>query len=198
MLIGFYVFVFILVLGVIGEESSRKERKRRYLLFTENTQFGVIATVSIPVESSKYLSVAWFYEAQYYNVANATWFEPLLGDIVPPISGREDRSIEENKDVVTRKSIYLFIETMLQRHGLPGRACILRAICENAETHFLHNGLVGDLLYFILTPSTSSSEDDLEDSFYEAEYYGLKNQCVCYYEDCPTNPLEFITLYANE
>ncbi|KAF9419859.1 hypothetical protein HW555_003692 [Spodoptera exigua] len=85
---------------------------------------------------------------------------------------------------------------MLEKNGYPGRACLLKLICENAHTHFLHNGLMGDLIYLVLTPSASMSEDDIDDSFYEAEYYGLDNKCRKYTRDCPSNLLERISLYA--
>lgn len=39
-------------------------------------------TVSIPLPHPESLvSLAWFIEANYYNVDNATYFEPLFGDI---------------------------------------------------------------------------------------------------------------------
>ncbi|CAB3244842.1 unnamed protein product [Arctia plantaginis] len=192
MLVG----TFMMVSRVISDQVVTKKRQKRYLLFTPNTQWGVYATVSVPLEMYQYVSVAWFFEANYYTVANATWFEPLLGDIYPQSRNREHRSIGERRDIVTRKLFYIFIENMLERQGYPGCPCLLRGICENADSHFLHNGLVGDLLYFILTPSTSISEDDIEDCYYEAEYDGLENNCEKYIEECPLNPLENISLNA--
>lgn len=41
------------------------------------------------------------------------------------------------------------------------------------------------------------SEDEIADSFYEAEYYGLDNKCRRYAKKCPTNLLETISLYAD-
>nr|XP_049702039.1 uncharacterized protein LOC126055711 [Helicoverpa armigera] len=197
MLIGCYIFVTIVLLSVICEETVTKKRQRRYLLFTPATQWGVFATVSIPLHPNTYVSVAWFLEANYYNVDNATYFEPLLGDIETISRKRLDRSIEAPKKVMTRSSVYTLIESMLQKHGYPGRPCLLRLICENAYAHFLHNGLIGDLIYLILTPSASMSEDDVEDSFYEAEYYGLEKKCKRYTKRCPSNLLETITMYTD-
>jgi hypothetical protein len=37
------------------------------------------------------------------------------------------------------------------RHGIEGRSCVLRTICEVAETPLHHNGLVGELLHVMLT-----------------------------------------------
>lgn len=37
------------------------------------------------------------------------------------------------------------------RLGLDGRACVLRAICEAADTTLQHNGLAGEVLHVLLT-----------------------------------------------
>ncbi|XP_026741391.1 uncharacterized protein LOC113503561, partial [Trichoplusia ni] len=157
----------------------------------------VFATVSVPLPSESYVSVAWFYEANYYNVDNATYFEPLLGDIETMSRNRKERSITQQISIMTRRSIYNLIESILKKQGYPGRPCLLRLICENAHAHFLHNGMMGDLIYLILTPSASQAEDDIEDIYYEAEYYGLSEQCACYTKKCPSNPLDPIFMYID-
>ncbi|KAJ0175007.1 hypothetical protein K1T71_009148 [Dendrolimus kikuchii] len=184
------VFRLIFLLKLTSEQIFAGKRQRRYLLFTPNTQWGVFATVAIPLHPETTVSVSWFFEANYYNVANATYFDPLLDDAT--ISSREERDLKESEKVITRSRIYGVIESMLEKHGYPGRACLLRAICENARTHLPHNGVLGDLLQFILTPSTSISEEDVDDCYYEAEYYGMEDSCD-YHKDCCTNPLDFIT-----
>ncbi|KAG7300443.1 hypothetical protein JYU34_016064 [Plutella xylostella] len=72
----------------------------------------VFATVSIPLPDST-TSVAWFYEANYYSVANATYFEPLLGDVI--ISRDRTKRSNEHQPLLTRKLLYIFIESMLER-----------------------------------------------------------------------------------
>jgi len=37
------------------------------------------------------------------------------------------------------------------RLGLDGRACVLRAICEAADTTLQYNGLAGEVLHVLLT-----------------------------------------------
>jgi hypothetical protein len=43
------------------------------------------------------------------------------------------------------------LKSVLLRMKLDGRACVLRAICEAADTTLLHNGLAGELLHVLLT-----------------------------------------------
>ncbi|XP_050350349.1 uncharacterized protein LOC126773436 [Nymphalis io] len=185
-------FIMIFWLQVaLNTRITALKRQRRYLLFTPSTQWGVFATVSVPLPTDSLVSVAWFFEANYYNVDNATYLEPLLGDIDAP-SLRHLRTSRESNQFLTRRNFYIFIENMLERHGYP-RLCLLRAICENSS-QFLHNGILGDLLHLILTPSTSISEDDIEDLYYEAEYWGMENKCDDYTILCPINPIERISM----
>ncbi|XP_045538974.1 uncharacterized protein LOC106711359 [Papilio machaon] len=184
----------LLNISVNGHNDAGSGRQRRYLLFTPNTQWGVFATVSVPLQAGSLVSVAWFFEANYYNVANATYFEPLLGDIEFQ-SKRNQRSSKAPANILTRSRVYTSIESMLQQHGQAGRACLLRAICEGSTSHFWHNGVLGDVLQLILTPSASISEDDIEDCYYEAEYYGLEDKCSQYAHDCPFSLLDFISIY---
>ncbi|KAG6451074.1 hypothetical protein O3G_MSEX006932 [Manduca sexta] len=198
MVFNFNTLLVIVAFKLLNTEMATHKRQRRYLLFTKDTQWGVFVTVSIPLHPDTYVSVAWFFEANYYNVDNSTYFDPLLGDIEVS-RGREDRDVQNknafNPNDFSRQKLYTLIEGFLEKHGLPGRECLLRAICEHASVE--HNGLLGDLLYLILTPSTSMSEENIEDEFYEAELYGMDNQCEEYAEYCKTNPLDAISTYID-
>ncbi|CAH4021338.1 unnamed protein product [Pieris brassicae] len=185
-----FIILYSINVAVQGLQAQHN-RQRRYLIFTPFTQWGVFTTVAVPLDTEATVSVAWFFEANYYTVDNATWLEPLLGDV--EISKREHRRSTDTKNKLTRKYFYTFIENMLENHGHPGQHCLLRAICENATSHFLHNGILGDLLHLLLTPSTSMSEDDIEDCYYEAEYWGLEDKCYYYEDACSTSPLEYMS-----
>ncbi|XP_050667932.1 uncharacterized protein LOC126967487 [Leptidea sinapis] len=187
-----YIFVLSALHWTIEGNGDEQSRQRRYLLFTPSSQWGVFVTVAVPLHPETAVSVAWFFEASYYNVANATYFEPLLGDIETS-SARRRRSAIETKNILTRRHFYTIIESMLEKYGHAGRPCLLRAICENATSHFLHNGVLGDLLHLALTPSASLQED-IEDCYYEAEYWGLENKCDYLTDMCPTSPLDFISV----
>ncbi|XP_041980985.1 uncharacterized protein LOC121734439, partial [Aricia agestis] len=174
--------------NVLNFNAETKERQRRYLLFTKATQWGVFATVSVPIHPETLVSAAWFFEANYYNVDNATYFEPLLGDIETTARKKHDSPSHH----LTRHHLYTVIESMLERHGYPGRPCLLRAICENAASD-PQNGVLGDLLHLALTPSTSLAED-IDDCYYEAEFWGSEGFCHDYVQDCSTNPFDLFSL----
>ncbi|XP_072938392.1 uncharacterized protein [Epargyreus clarus] len=179
----------------LNVHAHGNKRQRRYLLFTKGTQWGVFATISVPLEPPETtVSMAWFFEANYYAVDNSTYLEPLLGDI-EVTSRRKKRYIASNS-FLTRKYLYNIIEGMLAKHGYHGRSCLLRAICESSTSHFLHNGVLGDILHLILTPSTSMQEN-LEDCYYEAEYWGLEDKCGDYETFCSNSPLDYISIRVN-
>lgn len=78
--------------------------------------------------------------------------------------------------------------------GLPGRECLLRCICQAAETPLGHNGLVGQLLHILLTPSSSIYEPELNADFLQAEEDGLRGEdCEELYSNCPWKVLEVFT-----
>ncbi|XP_037874421.1 uncharacterized protein LOC105841556 [Bombyx mori] len=190
----FCVICLVILLLACGHNAIHR-RQKRYLLFTKDTQWGVFVTLSIPLHPETTVSVAWFFEANYYNVDNSTYFEPLLGDINIARS-RNERNADLMSDF-TRRRLYFLIERVLEQHDYSGRACLLRVICENGTSNLLHSGVLGDILHLILTPSTSMAEDNLPDCYYEAEYYGLDDRCEKYTESCPSSPLEVITTFID-
>ncbi|XP_047996436.1 uncharacterized protein LOC125234268 [Leguminivora glycinivorella] len=194
MWIGYRWVVYLFLFNL---DQGYSDRQRRYLLFTTSTQYGIFATVSVPLHPDTTTSVAWFYEANYYNVANASYFEPLLGDVAWGRS-EDKRSADNTNELLTRRLLYTSIEAMLEKNRFPGRSCLLRAICEAATSQLTHNGVLGDLLHLALTPSTSMEEADVEECFYEAELRGALRACARYRRRCPDNPLDYISLQTEQ
>ena len=63
----------------------------------------------------------------------------------------EGRGLTTNKDGFkgdsSRKVAYKLVEAVMNKEGRNGRQCLLRTICEVAETPLAHNGLIGELLH---------------------------------------------------
>lgn len=59
-----------------------------------------------------------------------------------------DRSLAKD---LTRTLIYAALEMLLDRHGRPGRHCLLQAICETAEHPIDRNNVFDEILHLILT-----------------------------------------------
>ncbi|KAH8261170.1 hypothetical protein KR044_004163, partial [Drosophila immigrans] len=95
--------------------------------------------------------------------------------------------------LMTRKTFYAMLQDKLERSGYPPEACLLRLICEtNDSTLGEINGLLGNIVHIIFTPS-SSRDEQLPSIYYHAEADGLQQQCGAYHDGCPHNVLDLIS-----
>uniref|UniRef100_A0A182JXQ2 Uncharacterized protein n=1 Tax=Anopheles christyi TaxID=43041 RepID=A0A182JXQ2_9DIPT len=83
-----------------------------------------------------------------------------------------------------RRQLFAVLEQAFSRSGRNGRACLLRAVCEVAEMPLKHNGLIGEIIDVIFTPSPSDSP--LDPDYLLAQSYGQQGRdCTVQYPDCP-------------
>ncbi|XP_050702849.1 uncharacterized protein LOC126988564 [Eriocheir sinensis] len=99
--------------------------------------------------------------------------------------------------------IYRHLENTVEMAGLPGRSCILRAICEVAEAPF-DQGMLGEMVNTMLTPSKAGrpsmkeeeeeeEEEQLFHQYLEAEVLGrLEGRCGRAYEGCGSSPFDLM------
>lgn len=78
------------------------------------------------------------------------------------------------------------------------RACLLRAVCEAAETPFKEgHGLLGELLHVLLTPSTTSEKHEIytDQEYHAAEKLGSTSDgnCRSFFPECESSPLDYFT-----
>ncbi|XP_026667714.1 uncharacterized protein LOC108623014 [Ceratina calcarata] len=101
---------------------------------------------------------------------------------------------------------YAAIENLLNRHGWrDGRECLLRTICELAETPFARTreDILEEVIHLILTPSedspgsANSTHRSVDQLYREAERLGRSGgDCVLAYPDCIESPLGTFTEIA--
>ncbi|XP_059621789.1 uncharacterized protein LOC132265228 [Phlebotomus argentipes] len=197
------IAAFLVILFALAIKSE--ERQKRFLTFPPDSATGILVAIAVPIDL-RYRNVflSYNFEANYGMPEEAA-------DYIPgPLERLEivDRGLEGDAQVITRNStvhkrssgqfftrrkIYRTLESYLQCHGHKGRACLLRTICEASESP-LHdnNGLLGDLLHVILTPSTSDHED-LHPEYYAAEELGRSGDCSKYSRHCPECILDLIS-----
>uniref|UniRef100_A0A182QFX3 Uncharacterized protein n=1 Tax=Anopheles farauti TaxID=69004 RepID=A0A182QFX3_9DIPT len=83
----------------------------------------------------------------------------------------------------SRRQFFELLEKGMVRWGRNGRACLLRAVCEVAETPLKHNGLIGEIIDVIFTPTPS---DRLDPEYHLAQLYGQQGRnCSEHYPACP-------------
>ncbi|KAH0951531.1 hypothetical protein HN011_004685 [Eciton burchellii] len=158
-------------------------RPIRSLTFPENSNMGIFVALAVPLEDPlNSVSLSYFFEANYVLPPNITYLEPWT------VRKRRRRNID-------RTTIYRVLESKFESFGYPGRECLLRAICETSEHPIRHNGIIGDIVHVIFTPSASRSEG-LPQDVNEAEVVGRDGSCFKYRPQCPLGLFDLIGILA--
>ncbi|KAJ9597974.1 hypothetical protein L9F63_011175 [Diploptera punctata] len=86
-----------------------------------------------------------------------------------------------------RALLYILVEDLLDKFGMDGKACLLRAICEVHGQSLHHFGLLGEFVKLFFTASKSPFADMLEE-YVKAERAGQEHghgECWRYHRACP-------------
>ncbi|XP_069694243.1 uncharacterized protein [Periplaneta americana] len=153
-------------------------RQSRILVYPKGGVCKLVIGVGVPVDlPKKLLSLGINFQFQYFVPTNVTILRQY-----PEIQTR--RSLRET---VNRATSYEALQSVLDRYGVEGRSCLLRTICEVAETPIDHNGLVGELLHVILTPGYgANTEERIDWEYHEARRLGERGvDCRRAYPGCP-------------
>ncbi|XP_033338199.1 uncharacterized protein LOC117227228 [Megalopta genalis] len=187
----FLAFNLALLLRQVSSKSPNSElaeilrRPIRALIFPEESTSGLFLALAVPLEDPyKSISIANFFEATYNLPTNVTdeyfWTQTELA--------RKRRSVSRNLD---RATVYQLVENKFISYGYQGHECLLRAICETSEHSLRHNGLIGDILHVIFTP-TSSRHEELPQDILQAEVVGRNGGCSKYQPQCPVGLFDLI------
>ncbi|XP_050334100.1 uncharacterized protein LOC126761762 [Bactrocera neohumeralis] len=200
--------------------SAIAERNKRWvpaLLFppTSPTRVQYIAGIGIPLEDLMYeaMTTGYVLKAEYYLPDNVT---KLFTITRMPFAARQmtkferflaqadewkryatwEQHLTDNRKVLSsyRWSIYKVLEGLAERITPSGRDCVLKSICEAAETPFHYgNGLFGELLHVLLTPSSSVDElsEHADNEYFYAESIGRTGaDCRLVFKGCKKSLLE--------
>ncbi|XP_045450444.1 uncharacterized protein LOC123659240 [Melitaea cinxia] len=176
----------LVVITVLTSTSKSHDVTKRGLIFPPTSLYGMFLAIAVPLDiPDKNVFVSYNFEANYSVVTNITELDEVIFPNLPVVSGRHARSI-------TREMAYMTLETKFKEYGMNGKECMLRNICEAAETPLYNNGFVGHIMHIIFTPS-SSKEEGLDEDYYKAEMDGLRGDCDEYLELCPFSLFDVIT-----
>lgn len=160
------VFFFLLIISVtcvislkqkkINESEEIHHREKRFLIFNNGGLTKIVLGIGCPIDfappkpNKGNVVFGWNFQAQFQDPT--TVISPLnaLAGLSRKFEERKKRFIENGGDG-SRQLIYSGLEKMMDNHGRNGKACLLRSICEAAETSLRHNGLIGELIHIFLT-----------------------------------------------
>ncbi|XP_035900852.1 uncharacterized protein LOC118507022 [Anopheles stephensi] len=194
-----------------SEIASEHGRSKRTLVYTFNSCAGVLFALSIPLLiTGRNIFMSYNFEANYNMATDSTDFTQGIlkkgdNDQIHEAEARKARDTARpvvptpKRSSISRKKIYRAIELNLQRYGFAGKRCILRMICDLADAPLHHeNGVLGDVLQLIFTPSLSEDEN-LPSEFGRAEELGREhNNCTKYRAHCPANPIDLVTIVLGQ
>ncbi|XP_018352142.1 PREDICTED: uncharacterized protein LOC108754387 [Trachymyrmex septentrionalis] len=167
-------------------------RCRAILLYPENTLYQFTLGISMPVVMTKRGGIAFSsgFQLNYDLPWNLSQFEQTI----IPARHIRDLNLQET---------YVAIENLLDEHGWrDGRQCLLRTICELAETPLrrIQQDVLGEVIHLILTPTEdlpvtiNSNHRSANKLYQEAERLGRSGgDCILMYPDCIESPLESFT-----
>ncbi|KAH8370802.1 hypothetical protein KR093_005033 [Drosophila rubida] len=206
------------------DEGDLLVRKARWLPLiyprTHPARFKFIAGFGIPVDDLDIESITtgYVFKAQYYlpNRAKQIRTKNLI-DI-------NDRALKDNATIFQRMllksddelgvasrvldattqpwsgyrwAVYQSFESLAHRMQLNGRQCVLKSICESSAAPFdERNGLLGELLHILLTPSSSKDalSEHTDNAYLQAEQFGHAGaSCDAVYPKCAKSLLEHFT-----
>ncbi|XP_047004468.1 uncharacterized protein LOC124622722 [Schistocerca americana] len=126
----------LLLLGhhLVSASARRTARNVPLLVFPNGGTFKFVVGITTPVKLPNrtmvmQLQFQWLY-AEMTNISQA----------------EQDLQV-----TVGRAAAYGAISSIMDGLGVDGHSCLLRAICEAAETPLLHDGLLGELAHLLLS-----------------------------------------------
>ncbi|CAK9806968.1 hypothetical protein ANTPLA_LOCUS5102 [Anthophora plagiata] len=169
--------VWISVVSGVKNITHGVARHLRSIGFPEGSGMGIFFALGVPIDiPNKSVLFSIYFEANYglpgeWNSTNYL-DEPYL----------KKRSLD-------RRLAYDILTNKLENFGYSGESCLLKTICEIANYPITNNGVLGNVLQILFTPS-SSEDEDLPSEITEAEYV---KDCNKRYKKCPESPLALIS-----
>ncbi|XP_065335929.1 uncharacterized protein LOC135936868 isoform X2 [Cloeon dipterum] len=192
---GMVILLFIFISAKVSSPDPL-ERLKRQLLYKSGTEVELNLVMTLPLNDPTYsISMGFFLEGNYdlppYN-SQAIYSKPW-DSLFEAAANNKRRAASSRRS--SRATVYRAVEGLFERVGrLPGRACLLRSICEAAAWPVDHDGLVGQLAHAILTPSSTVENGLLHADYLAAEQLGRTgNECSQYFASCPKTPLDMVS-----
>ncbi|XP_050713141.1 uncharacterized protein LOC126996584 [Eriocheir sinensis] len=159
----------------LGELHSRQKRS---IAFPTGSTFTITPVLCIPVVSigdlTGFLDIELPFTIKLPNATQVTY-------------GRMDDD---------RLGIYSVLISTLNRFGVDGKACLLRSVCEVAESPLRDDGLLGEVLNILLTASYGASSSNHLYDYIDAERYGRAyGDCWAAYPQCPMSLFKLFDAY---
>ncbi|KAG5676909.1 hypothetical protein PVAND_006712 [Polypedilum vanderplanki] len=196
---------FLILCKALKYENFTSEvlnRNKRFLVFPPTTSASILKYVGGylgPIDIPSWQNINCLRNFQFQYNLPATWYTSF--PTFPGLwRGRSNDGDSKTKEVKirpdsSRKIAYELLEEMLNKEKKNGHECILRTICEVAETPLSHNGMIGELLQIFFTPG---EHEIIDEEYRHAMKAGLHRvNCEKLYPECPFSILDTFSIVQN-
>jgi len=172
------------------EENIPHSRKKRSIIFPTGSDLTFDVGISIPISALSATSTTFDIAVPFtYNLPNSTASLVYSG-----------RKIEDE-----HSAVFEMAEDLLNKFGINGKACVLRLICELAESRGLpYNGILGKAFETLFLLDYGLTNTDRLYEYISARMYGEHTgDCETAYPQCPfsafnlLNPEEIMNVLGN-
>jgi len=161
------------------ESNIPKSRRKRSVIFPTGSDLTFDVGISIPISALSATSTTFDIAVPFtYNLPNST------ANLV--YSGRK---MEDE-----HSAVFEMAEDLLNKFGLDGKSCVLRLICELAESKGLpYNGLLGRAIETLFLIDYGLSNTDRLYEYISARMYGEHTgDCLTAYPHCPFSAFQLL------
>lgn len=137
-------------------EWRKVRRQKRYLIFANGGINKLVGGFSYPIDLGdkkpwRQMNCAWNFQAQYSPPTMPLyWWDKWDGRNLMQARRMYDDFGTYVEDQ-SSKFVYLAIEMFLDRRGVNGRECLMKAFCENAQAYDEFNSVVSAMIKRIFT-----------------------------------------------
>ncbi|XP_043462697.1 uncharacterized protein LOC122498821 [Leptopilina heterotoma] len=178
-------------------------RNKRHLLFPNpqgsETKVQVLFGLGLPMEGEVSMTLGYVLKCNYNLPYNSSIYEKeeFRYEKSADVVFSEPRNVKATQGKLSRWNFYRILERAFQTFG-SGKACLLRMVCEAAETPFKEgHGLLGELVHVLFTPSTTFEEYEVysDREYHAAELigYATNGMCKSLYSECIVSPLDYFS-----
>ncbi|XP_026326161.1 uncharacterized protein LOC113234854, partial [Hyposmocoma kahamanoa] len=176
------------------------------LIYPYGGTYKLLIGFTMPVKTTDFVNLYFTanFQYQYLQFTNVSALSRYY--FIKEVS-REQREVVMKNQRDERIVFYESLADWLNRQGVTGKQCVLRAICEAAQYPVEKEGLIGELIHILLTPDYGHLEDEDEDwketmaVYIDAATAGRQMfSCLSIYSECPEGQglMELVTKLGDQ